>query len=232
MVVVVAAPHRREALEACSFGIEQIKKTVPIWKKNFMMHPMQSSLRIRAASQRASGSSVTRRLAEGPDGPERPRAAAVFSLTVVFSLTFAFALTMTGCAKNPVTGHHQLMLITEEQEFAIGEGADGEVRKEYGAYLDSPALRGYVDDLGNRLARQGERPGLVFHFEILNSPVINAFALPGGFVYVTRGMLERLSSEDELAMVVGHEVGHVTARHGAARISALYALTMARWWAR
>ncbi|HZI95316.1 MAG TPA: M48 family metallopeptidase, partial [Patescibacteria group bacterium] len=134
------------------------------------------------------------------------------------------ALTLTGCAKNPVTGHHQLMLITEEQEFAIGAGADGEVRREYGPYLDSPALRAYVDDLGNRLARHGERPGLVFHFEVLNSPIINAFALPGGFVYVTRGMLERLSSEDELAMVVGHEVGHVTARHGAARISALYAL--------
>ena len=116
------------------------------------------------------------------------------------------------------------MLISEQQEFAIGEGADKEVRREYGSYLDSPSLRSYVDGVGNSLARQGERPGMVFHFEVLNSPEINAFALPGGFVYVTRGMLERLSSEDELAMVMGHEVGHVTARHGAARISAMYAL--------
>ena len=131
---------------------------------------------------------------------------------------------MLGCAKNPVTGQRQLMLISEDQEFSIGEGADKEIRKEYGSYLDSPALRGYVDGVGNSLAKRGERPGLIFHFEVLNSPAINAFALPGGFVYVTRGMLERLSSEDELAMVVGHEVGHVTARHGAARISKMYAL--------
>jgi len=142
------------------------------------------------------------------------------------SFAFSFlALALAGsCAKNPVTGHRQLMLISEQQEFAIGEGADKEVRREYGSYLDSPSLRSYVDDVGNKLARQGERPAMVFHFEVLNSPEINAFALPGGFVYVTRGMLERLSSEDELAMVIGHEVGHVTARHGAARLSTLYAL--------
>ncbi|HJQ97141.1 MAG TPA: M48 family metalloprotease, partial [Candidatus Polarisedimenticolaceae bacterium] len=123
-----------------------------------------------------------------------------------------------------MSGRRQLMLISEDQEFAIGEGADREVRKEFGSYLESPALRSYVDRVGNSLAAKGERPGMVFHFEVLDSPVINAFALPGGFVYVTRGMLERLSSEDELAMVLGHEIGHVTARHGAAKISKLYAL--------
>ena len=128
------------------------------------------------------------------------------------------------CAKNPVTGNRQLMLISQEQEFAIGQGADEQIRKEYGSYLDSPGLRSYVDRVGAELAKKGERPELVFHFDVLNSPDINAFALPGGFVYVTRGMLERLSSEDELAMVLGHEIGHVTARHGASRISALYAL--------
>jgi predicted Zn-dependent protease len=129
-----------------------------------------------------------------------------------------------GCALNPVTGKHQMMLITEEQEFSIGEGADKEIREEFGTYLDSPALRTYVDELGNRLALKGERPGLVYHFEVLDDPQINAFALPGGFVYVTRGILERLSSEDELGMVLGHEIGHVTARHGAARLSTMYAL--------
>ncbi len=129
-----------------------------------------------------------------------------------------------GCAKNPVSGRRQLMLITEAQELAIGEGADKEIRKEHGSYLDSPALRSYVDRVGSSLARRGERPELVFHFEVLNTPALNAFALPGGFVYVTRGMIERLSTEDELAMVLGHEVGHVTARHGAARISQIYAL--------
>jgi len=78
--------------------------------------------------------------------------------------------------------------------------------------------------VGSLLAGQGERQGLVFHFEVLDDAEINAFALPGGFVYITRGLLERLSSEDELAMVLGHEIGHVTARHGAARLSTLYAL--------
>jgi len=128
-----------------------------------------------------------------------------------------------GCARNPVSGRAQMMLITDDQEFAIGEGADAQIRREYGVYLESPALRSYVERVGSALAARGERPGLVFHFEILDSPIINAFALPGGFVYVTRGMLEWLSSEDELAMVLGHEIGHVTARHGAARISTLYA---------
>lgn len=142
--------------------------------------------------------------------------------------SLALALVMAGhaagCAKNPVTGHRQMMLITEEQEFAIGQGADAEIRRQEGVYLELPALRSYVDRVGNELAAHGERPGMVFHFEVLDSQEINAFALPGGFVYVTRGILERLSSEDELAVVVGHEIAHVTARHGAARISKLYAL--------
>jgi predicted Zn-dependent protease len=131
---------------------------------------------------------------------------------------------LAACAVNPVSGRRQVMLITEEQEFAIGRGADREIRKEFGTYLERPSLRSYVDRVGTRLAAHGERPGLIFHFDVLDDPEINAFALPGGFVYITRGLLERLSSEDELAMVLGHEIAHVTARHGAARISALYAL--------
>ncbi|MGH9870513.1 MAG: M48 family metalloprotease [Candidatus Polarisedimenticolia bacterium] len=153
--------------------------------------------------------------------PRRPRETAA---ALALGVLAAGALAAWGCAKNPVTGQRQMMLITEEQEFSIGQGADEEIRKEFGSYLDSPALRTYVDEIGNRLARQGERPGLVFHFEVLNDPQINAFALPGGFVYVTRGILERLSSDDELSMVLGHEIGHVTARHGAARLSKMYAL--------
>jgi predicted Zn-dependent protease len=144
--------------------------------------------------------------------------------TARFAGILLLALGAASCAKNPVTGQRQLMLITDEQEFAIGEGADKEIRTEYGSYLESPALRAYVDGVGNALAARSERPGIVYHFVILNTPVVNAFALPGGFVYITRGMLERLSTEDQLAMVVGHEIGHVAARHGAARISAIYAL--------
>ena len=139
-------------------------------------------------------------------------------------ICFALLALTAGCAKNPVTGQRQLMLISDQQEFSIGEGADKEIRQQEGTYLESPALRAYVDSIGNALAKKSERPGIIYHFEILNAPEVNAFALPGGFVYVTRGMLERLSSEDQLAMVMGHEIGHVAARHGASRISAMYAL--------
>ncbi len=142
----------------------------------------------------------------------------------IAAAVFLAAAALAGCARNPVSGNRQLMLITEKQEFAIGEGADRQIREETGVYLDDPELRAYVDRVGNALAARSERADLIFHFEVLNTPEINAFALPGGFVYVTRGMLERLSSEDELAMVLGHEIGHVTARHGAARISRAYAM--------
>ena len=80
-------------------------------------------------------------------------------------------------------------------------------------------LERYVDGVGERLARASDRPGLVYHFQILDTPVVNAFALPGGFLYVTRGMLEQLNSEDELAHVLGHELAHVTGRHGASMVS-------------
>jgi predicted Zn-dependent protease len=117
---------------------------------------------------------------------------------------------------NPVTGRSERSVMTQADEIAEGRKAHAAVLAEYGAY-DHPRLQAYVNELGQRLARQSHRADLPWTFTVLDSPEVNAFALPGGFVYVTRGILAHLDSEAELAGVIGHEIGHVTARHGAQR---------------
>ena len=101
-------------------------------------------------------------------------------------------------------------------EIAEGKKGHAQVLQEYGAYSDAK-LQAYVNDIGQRLASQSERSELEWHFTVLDSPEINAFALPGGYVYVTRGIMAYMDSEADLAGVIGHEIGHVTARHGAQR---------------
>jgi predicted Zn-dependent protease len=116
------------------------------------------------------------------------------------------------CATNPVTGKKELSFISEAEEVAMGQQADAEIRREMGVYPDEELQR-YVSDIGMRLAQQSHRPNLAWTFTVVDSPAINAFAVPGGFVYITRGILPYLSDESELAGVLGHEIGHVTARH-------------------
>jgi predicted Zn-dependent protease len=118
------------------------------------------------------------------------------------------------CATNPVTGKKQMSLLSEAEELAIGQQQDAEIRREMGVY-DDPALQRYVNDLGQQLARHSHRPNLPWSFTVVDSPAINAFALPGGYIYLTRGILAYLDDESELAGVLGHEIGHVTARHAA-----------------
>ncbi len=124
-----------------------------------------------------------------------------------------FLLIATGCAKNPVSGQQDFVLMSESQEMAIGHQSDQQIRKQYQVY-PSQALQDYVNDVGQKVARKSHRPGLQYHFTVLDTPEINAFALPGGYVYITRGIMAYLNSEAELAAVLGHEIGHVTARHG------------------
>lgn len=126
----------------------------------------------------------------------------------------AAAALVAGCATNPVTQQPEFTVVNEQMEIQMGRQAHTEVIHEFGTYSD-PALERYVSDLGLNLASVSHRKDLPYQFTVLDSPIINAFALPGGFVYVTRGLLANLGSEAELAAVVGHEVGHVTARHGA-----------------
>ena len=129
------------------------------------------------------------------------------------------ALSLTHCAQNPVTGDKDFVLMSEQQEIQMGAQAHQDVLKEYAA-LDHPALQAYVNEVGQRLAKQSHRSGLKWHFTVVDSPDVNAFALPGGYVYITRGIMAYLNSEAELAGVVGHEIGHVTARHGVRQQSA------------
>jgi predicted Zn-dependent protease len=118
------------------------------------------------------------------------------------------------CATNPVTGKKEISLVSEAQEIAMGQQADAEVRREMGLY-DDPELQRYVADIGQRIARISHRPSLPWQFAVVDHPAVNAFALPGGFIYITRGILPYLQDEAELAGVLGHEIGHVTARHSA-----------------
>ncbi len=127
-------------------------------------------------------------------------------------------LILTGCSMNPATGQRQLSLISEAQEVEIGRNTDQQMVQQTGLYPDDD-LQTYVQELGEDMAKLSERPDLPWHFRVVDDPIVNAFALPGGFIYVTRGILAHLGSEAELAGVIGHEIGHVTARHSANQLS-------------
>jgi len=134
-----------------------------------------------------------------------------YILIAILSLTLA-------CAVNPVTGKKEFMLLSEADEIKLGAQSDQSIVQMYGVY-DSPDLKKYLDDLGQKMVTISHRPQLKFEFKLMDSPVINAFAVPGGYVYITRGIMAYLNSEAELAGVVGHEIGHVTARHSAKQYS-------------
>jgi predicted Zn-dependent protease len=132
---------------------------------------------------------------------------------------FLAAALLAGCGSmvvNPVTGQSERSVMDESTEIAEGQKAHQQVLQEYSLY-PSTAVQKYVNDLGQKLAAQSHRKQLKWHFTVLDSPEINAFALPGGYVYVTRGIMAYMESEADLAGVIGHEIGHVTARHGAQR---------------
>jgi predicted Zn-dependent protease len=134
-------------------------------------------------------------------------------------LALACCLTAAaGCARNPVTGQLQLALMTEAQEIEIGRQGSRDVVASIGLVPDS-ALQAYIQALGEPMGRASERPDLPWTFGVVDDPTPNAFALPGGFIYFTRGMLGLMTSEAELVTVLGHEIGHVTARHSVAMIS-------------
>jgi predicted Zn-dependent protease len=136
------------------------------------------------------------------------------------SVFLAAALLAAACGTNvvnPVSGKTERSVMDEASEVAEGKKAHEEVMKEFGGPLANPKLQAYVNDLGQRLAKQSHRANLQWTFTVLDSPDVNAFALPGGYVYVTRGIMAYMDSEADLAGVIGHEIGHVTARHGAQR---------------
>jgi predicted Zn-dependent protease len=113
---------------------------------------------------------------------------------------------LCACATNPVTGRPELVFMSEAQEIALGRQAAPEIAAGMGIYEDD-ALQRYVEGIGLRMAQESERPGLPWQFLVVDDPTVNAFAVPGGFIYVTRGILAHMSSEAELASVLGHEIG-------------------------
>lgn len=138
---------------------------------------------------------------------------------VLIPAALVVALTSTsGCAVNPATGERQLVLMSEGQEVALGQESDQSIQQTMGLYPDD-GLQAYVQELGASLAATSERPELPWTFRVIDDPVVNAFALPGGFIYVTRGILSHFNSEAELSSVLGHEIGHVTGRHGVEQAS-------------
>ena len=132
---------------------------------------------------------------------------------ICFSIAFLF---LSACARNPVTGKKQLVLMSEKQEIAMGQEADPQIVQAYGLYEDK-ALQVFIDQKGQEMAKISHRNQLDYQFKILDSPIINAFALPGGYVYFTRGIMAHFNNEAEFAGVLGHEIGHITARHSVAQ---------------
>lgn len=135
------------------------------------------------------------------------------------SAFFVFiAVAMSTCATNPVTGKKDFVLMTEAQEIQKGKEYDPQIVAMYGVYQDD-AIQKFINEKGNEMARISHRPNLQYDFKVMDSPVINAFAVPGGYVYFTRGILAHFNNEAEFAGVLGHEIGHVTARHSVKQMS-------------
>lgn len=130
---------------------------------------------------------------------------------------------LAACATNPVSGGQDFVMISESRELAIGEQAAAEIAKQMILLPESDPLARYVDAVGQRLAAVSDRKNLFYRFHVVDDSTINAFALPGGYIYIYRGLLAHMNNEAELAAVLGHEIGHVTARHSVQQISKVQA---------
>ncbi|KAA9327095.1 M48 family metalloprotease [Hymenobacter busanensis] len=126
----------------------------------------------------------------------------------------AALLIAASCATNPVTGKREVMLVSEGQELAMGQQSDPAVTAQFGLYPDQK-LQNFINEKGKQMGAVSHRPELAYNFRVVDSPIINAFAIPGGYVYFTRGIMAHFNNEAQFAGVLGHEIGHVTARHSA-----------------
>lgn len=142
----------------------------------------------------------------------------IVSKTGIKALVLALMLWAVSCAINPVTHKRELMLLSADDEVAMGQQADPQILQTFGKYEDADLAR-YVSALGKKLGALSHQPNLDYSIQVLDSPVVNAFAVPGGFVYLTRGILAYINDEAELAGVVAHEIGHIAARHSAQQYS-------------
>jgi len=125
---------------------------------------------------------------------------------------------VAGCAVNPMTGKRELMIFSDAQEIEFGQSADPNIRWQFGGLYNDDSISSYVNSVGQKVAAVCDRSNIPYHFAVVDTSVINAFALPGGYVYITRGLLAKLDNEAELASVLGHEIGHINARHSMKRL--------------
>ncbi len=142
----------------------------------------------------------------------------MFNRTILLAL-ISFCSILAGCATNPVTGEKQLMLISPRQELEMGQQYSPEVEKQLGGPINNPQIQSYVAGVGAKIARASHMPDLEFHYTAVNDESINAMALPGGYIFITRGMLQNIRTEAQLAAILAHETVHVTARHSADAMS-------------
>jgi len=125
----------------------------------------------------------------------------------------------SGCAVNPITGEKEFMLASVEEDFAIGKKYAPEVEKQMGGRIDNEGLQNYIDSVGQKIVRFSHKPYWEYHFVALDHNSVNAFALPGGYVFITKGMLEKLTTEAQLAGILAHETVHIVARDASAAMS-------------
>lgn len=140
-------------------------------------------------------------------------------LVITILLFGVLAIFCNGCDTNAVSGKSRLMLYSEADELEIGSNYAPEIEKEMGGRIDNPQLQSYISSVGQKIVAVSHKPDMKYYFTALNDDQTNAFALPGGYVFITRGMLEKLSTEAQLAGILGHELTHVVARHSMAAMS-------------
>lgn len=136
-------------------------------------------------------------------------------------------LVLLGCTTNPITGRDELMLYSEEDDFALGRQVAPHLEDALGDRIDSEALQLYIDRVGQRIALVCHHPEWEYHYIAVDHDMVNALALPGGYIYITRGMLKRLQTEGQLAAVLAHETVHVVGRHTASQMSKQTAMGLA-----
>ncbi len=140
---------------------------------------------------------------------------------VLFALVLPLVAPLVGCVTNAATGNSQLNALSREEEIQLGTEAGPQLAQEYGGAISNPGVQAYVTEIGMKLASftEADYPSLPWEFTVLDSDVINAFSLPGGKVYLSRGLAEKFTNEAQLAGVLGHEIGHVVAEHVDKRIA-------------
>lgn len=124
-----------------------------------------------------------------------------------------FGLLISGCETNPVTGKKEFLLVSPTEEKKMGLESSKEVEKELGKSLQDPELQNYINSVGQKIAKVSHLPDYGFSYKAIDDKSVNAFALPGGYIYITTGLLKLMNSESQLASVLGHETAHVTCRH-------------------